>query len=239
MLDFIINEKAGEKKAVKARKIIQRILDEKNIEYRFHSTKYRRNAIEIASELSRNGAECIIAAGGDGTVNEVLNGIDTEKVKFGIIPCGSGNDFADTAKLPLDPAKALDIILNGQVKPTDFLVCGGVRCMNIVGAGIDVEILKRCENSKILKGKLKYVVSLLISLIKFKFYGFTLFGDKLDGKKCATSAELAGQGGEHRSAMIVCAGNGKKIRRRNTYVPASRTRRRTYGFYRHRRNEKN
>ena len=137
--------------------------------------------------------------GGDGTMNEVLNGLtNLETVRYGIIPCGSGNDFAGSANIPLDVSAALDIILNGTTKPTDFLVCDGVRGLNAIGTGIDVEILRRCEKSKILKGKLKYFNSLLISLIKFKFYEF--FNEKLPPEQKKA-----------RKTLIDCCGNGKKI----------------------------
>lgn len=195
MIDFVINEKAGAKRSARAKSIIASVLEEKGIEYTFHDTKYHRHAIEITKELCKNGATTIVAVGGDGTVNEVLNGLDDLSVRFGIIPCGSGNDFVDTIGIPTDVKKALEIIIDGESKPTDFLVCDGIRGMNGIGTGIDVEILKRCERSKILKGKLKYFISLLISLIKFKFYKF-----KLDDENAP-----------EQSALILYCGNGRKF----------------------------
>lgn len=195
MIDFVINEKAGGKKTLKAKKLITEILDEKKIEYRFHTTEYRKHAISITKELCANGTKTIVAVGGDGTINEVLNGLDDLSVNFGIIPTGSGNDFIDSAKIPLDVKEALDLVLYGTPKPTDFLVCDNIRGINIIGTGIDVEILQRCENSKILKGKIKYFVSLLISLMKFKFYKF----------------RLKDEPERERNALIVCCGNGKKF----------------------------
>ena len=198
MIDFIINGKAGYGRSlIKTKNIITRILDERGIDYKFHATEYPKHATEIAKNLCENGATTIVAIGGDGTVNEVLNGIDVDKVKFGIIPHGSGNDFVDSVSIPFKVEKALEIILSGEAKPTDFLVCDGVRGLNIIGTGIDVEILQRCESYKIFKGKLKYFVSLIISLIKFRFYDFKLEqpnGNKVD-----------------KSAMIICCCNGQNF----------------------------
>ncbi len=197
MIDFIANGKAGYGRSfLKTKKIISRILDEKGIEYNFHLTKYAKHATEIAKNLSENGATTIVAIGGDGTVNEVLNGIDVDKVKFGIIPHGSGNDFVDSVGIPKKIKKALNVILENDCKPTDFLVCDGVRGLNIIGTGIDVEILTRCANYKLLKGKLKYLISLIISLIKFRFYDLTL--NTKDGEI-------------DKSAMIICCCNGKNF----------------------------
>lgn len=81
--------------------------------------------------------------GGDGTVNEVLNGItDFENVTLGIIPSGTGNDFASHINLPKSIPQALDIILKNEPKKTDFIELPTVRAINIVGMGIDVLVLK-------------------------------------------------------------------------------------------------
>ena len=197
MIHFIINGKSGFGNGSKLENKICEVLDARGIEYEFHRTEYVKHATEIAKQLSESGAETIVAVGGDGTVHEVLNGIDVDKVKLGIVPVGSGNDFVDSVNIPLDVEKSLDIIIDGQAKETDFLVCDGVRGLNIIGTGIDVEILERCERNKFFKGKLKYFVSLIASLIKFKFYDFKL--KKADGQD------------EDRSAMIVCCCNGRNF----------------------------
>lgn len=195
MLDFIVNKKAGNGSPIKAMNKIKKILDEKNIEYTFHLTEERHHATKIVKELCEQGADNIIAVGGDGTINEVLNGITNfERVKMGIIPCGNGNDFISTAKIPLNVEKALNVVINGVTKPTDFMDCDGIRGLNIIGAGIDVEILQRCERNKFLKGKIKYLVSLIVSLFKFKFYNLQV----------KQRDEY-----QQKSALIVCAGNGK------------------------------
>ena len=125
-----------------------------------------------------------------------MNGLDTEKVKFGIIPSGSGNDFIAAAGIPQNPIEAVDLILSGAAKPTDYMVCGGVRGLNVIGTGIDVDILKRCKKSRILRGKLQYVISLVISLIKFRFYKFYI---------------CKGEEKTEKEALIACVGNGHRL----------------------------
>ena len=196
MLHFIINPKANKGKTTKKVKVLEKLLTEKGLDYVFHLTTAKGAAIELANEYSSEKDSIVIAVGGDGTINEVLNGLNTENAKFGIIPCGSGNDFVASAGIPLDTEKALDIILNGEAKPTDYMLCGGVRGINIIGTGIDVDILKRCRKSKILRGKLQYVISLIVSLIKFKFYKFFI--------------ERGGETVE-KEGLIVAVGNGKQF----------------------------
>ena len=196
MYDLIINPHASRGKAAKKAQKVIGILNEKGVEFAAHYTAREKEAIEIAKELSEKGATDIIALGGDGTLNEVLNGIDPEKVNLGLIPCGTGNDFAAAAKIPLDTEKALDIILNDSPKSTDYMVCGVVRGINVIGTGIDVDILKRCRRARFFKGKLQYVISLIVSLMKFKFYKFKI---------------VRGEQTEEKDALIACVGNGSQI----------------------------
>ncbi len=196
MYELIINPHASRGKAKKKAEKIIEILNARGVEYRAHYTTKPKEAIEIAKKLTEDGATDVIALGGDGTVNEVLNGIEPEKVRLGIIPTGTGNDFIAAAKIPSDDEAALELILNGEAKPTDYMVCGGVRGINVIGTGIDVDVLKRCSRAKIIKGKLQYVLSLIKSLIVFKFYKFGVEREN---------------GIEEREALIACVGNGSRI----------------------------
>ena len=75
----------------------------------------------LTQEIIKNGATDVVVMGGDGTLHEVINGFsDFGKVNLGLIPCGTGNDFACALKLPKDPVKALDLIIDGTPKYTDY-----------------------------------------------------------------------------------------------------------------------
>ena len=130
-------------------------------------------------------------------IHEALNGFaDFENCNLGLVPAGTGNDFAAAAKIPADTDKALDLILHTSPKPTDFMQMEGVRGINVIGTGIDVEILKRCRASKWLRGKLQYVISLVISLFKYKNYKM---------RTVCNGTE------KNYSALIACIGNGRQI----------------------------
>lgn len=193
MYDLIINPNASRGKAAKKAAKVIRILEEKGVAYTAHYTTREKEASELAKRLSENGATDIIALGGDGTLNEVLNGIDVDKVNLGVIPSGTGNDFVAAANIPVDEKAALDVILNCEPKPTDYMVCDGIRGLNIIGTGIDVDILKRCKKAKFFKGKLQYLISLIVSLIKFEFYKFKIVREDVR---------------EDKEALIACVGNG-------------------------------
>ncbi|MBO4323510.1 MAG: YegS/Rv2252/BmrU family lipid kinase, partial [Clostridia bacterium] len=197
MFDLIFNPSAKGGKAAKLKKRIEEILERRGVEFKIHDTSEPKDATRIARELTESGAENIVAVGGDGTIHEVLNGIDCEKVNLGIIPLGSGNDFIAAAGIPLDLEKSIDVLLSSSPKPTDYMVCDGIKGINIIGTGIDVDILVRCRKSKLLRGKLQYVWSLIISLIKFKFYKFGIRNQ--NGER------------EDKEALIACVGNGSQF----------------------------
>jgi diacylglycerol kinase family enzyme len=69
--------------------------------------------------IKEKGITDIGIAGGDGTINQVVNSLRKQEVQFGIIPCGSGNGLAFSAGIPKDPVKALKIIFRGHSKLTD------------------------------------------------------------------------------------------------------------------------
>ncbi len=196
MLHFIIHENAGKGRGLKAERLIEKRLAEKGVEYEIHRTGKRGDGKEIARRLCEQGARAVIAVGGDGTVHEVLNGIDVQNTVFGIIPAGTGNDFAATAGIPENFGRALDIILQGNVRETDYLDVGGVRGANIAGTGIDVDILVHYATKKY-GGKLQYFMSLLHCLRTYTPRELEITDEK--GNKYA------------KKAFILCACNGKRF----------------------------
>lgn len=196
-MNFIYNPIAGKGKAQRFRASIEERLKALGVAYCFWETRCRRDATRLARELTEKGETDIVAMGGDGTVNEVLNGlVDPSKVNLGLIPCGSGNDFAAVIGIPATAEGSLQVLLDAAPRPTDYLECSGIRGLNVIGAGIDVDILKRSYRAKFLKGSLNYFVSLLSALMHFRFYRFT--------------AEFGGEKGEH-DGLILCACNGRRI----------------------------
>ena len=167
---IISNPVAGKKKnkTKNTLELIESVFLKNGVDFQTHFSQGQKDATRIVRELTLAGETEIIAHGGDGTLHEVLNGIaEPARCNIGLIPSGTGNDFAEKIGLPLDPVKATELILNGEAKPTDFLEVGGVRCMNVAGLGMDVDVLERCQKGK-MKGKMKYLLSLLQSLFAYK-----------------------------------------------------------------------
>ena len=176
MYHIIVNHISGRKKK-KDLKIAELFsyLDNNNIEYQKYVTQYYRHPLELAKEITTNNESGnIIVIGGDGTLNEVLNGIsDFSKWNVGIIPTGSGNDFASCLNLPTkNYLDCLKLILEGNPKKVDYIKVNDLNCMNIMGSGIDVDVLVNFEKHTKLRGSFRYYYSLLEALMHIKWRDF-------------------------------------------------------------------
>ncbi|MBQ0052357.1 MAG: diacylglycerol kinase family lipid kinase [Treponema sp.] len=191
MYHFIVNIRGGSGKAFLKWKKIVRLLKEKNVEYKAHITQYQGHASEIARELS-SGSETVnlIVIGGDGAVNEVVNGIaDFSKIRLGLIPTGSGNDFSRGLKIPRkNPKKALEKILKSDgnqkidlgrttVLSTGesklFGISSGYGLNAIVGTSINSARIKKILNF-IHLGSLSYAFYTVQTLFTMKTQSVTL-----------------------------------------------------------------
>lgn len=168
---FIVNPNSRSGMGGMIWEVIEPELIKRKVEYVCFHTTYPGHAAKIIRELTADGEEHnLIVLGGDGTVNEVMNGIvDVEKIIFGYIPTGSSNDFARGLRLPKEPLAALEVVLNpGQIKLMDIGVltrAGKERRFAVsAGIGFDAAICHQAAVSKLkvilnrLKlGKLTYV----------------------------------------------------------------------------------
>jgi diacylglycerol kinase (ATP) len=115
----ILNPEAGSVKTVAA--VVRRIRHLPDVEVRL--SKRKGDAVRFARAALRKGCEMIVAAGGDGTLNEVVNGIGATKsrVRLGLIPLGTGNDFARTLGLPTDLDEAIAVLAAGHTRAIDLI----------------------------------------------------------------------------------------------------------------------
>ncbi len=198
MYDIIVNPLGGKGKAAKALKTVETILSKNNVDYTIHKTMYSGHATEIARELSKKPDTKILMMGGDGSFNEILNGIENfENVTLGFIPCGTGNDFVRASKHPKKIEDALKIILDGHESYIDFIQLDGLRCLNVLGAGMDVDVLLKYATMKPFHGKVKYYASLFYTLAHTKWHKLRI---SLDGGKPMD-----------KSVFMIGIGNGKCI----------------------------
>ncbi len=136
-------------------------LKDGGLEVEVLATKHAGHAIELAKEAAAKGVRKFIAAGGDGTIHEVMTGIlrfaDQSKTSMGdftlaALPYGTGNDWIRTPGIPEDVEKAAECIIAGKTAKEDVVRMTfpqGVFCMaNIGGIGVDAEICQRTNRLK-------------------------------------------------------------------------------------------
>jgi YegS/Rv2252/BmrU family lipid kinase len=103
-------------------------------------TQRRGHATELAREAVASGAEVVLAVGGDGTINEVAEGLERSTARLGIVPVGSGNGLARGLQIPLRPDAALQVVENGVPCLMDVGLANGRPFLNVAGAGLDADV---------------------------------------------------------------------------------------------------
>jgi diacylglycerol kinase (ATP) len=118
-ISIILNPAAGAVKDVNA--LVAKLRALPNAEV--YVTAKPGGAIPATRKAIHNGCEIVVAAGGDGTLNEVVNGLrrDDKAVALGLIPLGTGNDFARTLALPLEPDEAIELLAAGHTRAIDLI----------------------------------------------------------------------------------------------------------------------
>ena len=164
---FIINPIAGGGRAIDIKDIIEEEMKSYKRSFRIILTKNPKEATQIAYESNIN---TVIAVGGDGTVTEVAKGIIRRGYgTLGIIPGGTGNDFIKSLNMKKDYIDSIKTIVSGKTIKIDVGIVNGHKFLNIAGIGLDVEVIKGFEIiKKYIKGRLAYIISIFITLFKFK-----------------------------------------------------------------------
>lgn len=145
-------------------------------------TETARQGVSIAEAAAREGYDAVVAAGGDGTINEVINGLiraagDGSTVPFGIIPLGTANDFNLMAGLPDTVEDSVRVIAAGKTRRIDAGQVNDRFFINNSAAAM--EPMVTIENIKMtrLSGEIRYIVALLRALLKLKPWQMKLTWD--------------------------------------------------------------
>jgi YegS/Rv2252/BmrU family lipid kinase len=192
---MIVNPNAGVKKGTRDWPRILKLLMEEGVAFDFRLTERREHAIELVMDAVKTGHRNFCVVGGDGTLNEVLNGmmnqtyVPLSELLLGMIPVGTGNDWCRQFHIPFDYRQAIHVL---KLKKTFLQDVGKVTYynheklveryfMNVAGMGYDALVAKKTNLSKEQGrgGPLVYFYFIFASLFQYKFMEAVI---EVDGK---------------------------------------------------------
>jgi len=140
----------------------------------------------------RTLADAVVLVSGDGTIHQVVQEMAGSVMPLGVVPAGTGNDFARALGIPLgDPAGAVDRILAGTTRAVDLLKAKDELITTIVASGFDSLVNERANRMRWPKGQARYTVATFAELRTFRPLGYTV---TVDGEVTETDAMLVAVG---------------------------------------------
>lgn len=190
---FIVNPTAGKGNALEMLNKIHSRFQDFAQTYEIKVTEAVGHACALAKQATdNNDAVRIYAVGGDGTLNEVLNGMAGTNAELGVIPCGSGNDAVRSLYKITDPIKLLEILPDSQSVRVDLGKFNEKYFINIASIGFDAEVVLTTQTFKrfpLISGSVAYILGVFTTLIKLKKYklSFSINGNPKIEKKILMS----------------------------------------------------
>lgn len=187
---LIINPISGtwDKKGLEAR--VRKHLEDAGISVHTEWTQRPGHATELGRHAVAQGFDMVIAAGGDGTINETAAAMSGTGVPLAIIPCGSGNGLARHLSIPVDVRRALDVIVKGTTQTIDHGIINGLPFFCTCGVGFDAMVSHKFAQAK-RRGKFTYISTTIKQFFTYKpqSYSITVNGEttKLDALTIAVA----------------------------------------------------
>lgn len=215
MLGVIVNPVAGNGTGSKVWRDIEPTLRRLGVPFLVRLTSGEGDAEKLSKEMViKEGVNKIMVVGGDGTVSAVINGVlqSNQDCRVGLVPAGSGNDFARGHQIPMNPQRALERILSeAEVKQIDLILLNGRVAVNSVGAGFDAQVAKVTDQAvykawfnRYKLGTLAYTLSVLRVLCTYqpRDMVLTIDGEQVSLKAVwlVVAANIPNYGG----GMLIC-----------------------------------
>jgi len=166
-IKLIVNPAAGKGSALKKSQRVIAELDRREVKFEVEFTTYPRHGAIIAKEAAKS-FEKVIALGGDGTANEVGEGVVGTDAIFGVIPSGSGNDFAKMLNISSNVRNSVDTVLNGKIRNIDVIRVNDRISLNTAGVGFNGVVSDVAGRVKFLRGISVYIYSVVKTAIHYE-----------------------------------------------------------------------
>jgi diacylglycerol kinase (ATP) len=166
----IVNPAAGNGRTLKVRRLVERELRQRALAFQVYLTERPGHATDISRKIASGGGEPrVLIVGGDGTFNEVANGLAGSDAIVYFASCGTGNDFVKALNLPPDPIKALRAQLSSPPRAIDAGMINERLFLNISGTGFDIEVLRQAQRYRArFKGLAAYLLGIFSALRHFR-----------------------------------------------------------------------
>jgi diacylglycerol kinase (ATP) len=203
---LVVNPTSGRGLGARVAPVVRERLAAAGITVDVHATTCAEDVGRISAEVVASGADAVALIGGDGTVHLGAQVLAKSGMPFGVIPAGTGNDFARGIGVPLkDPAAAADLIVAGKTRMIDLAVAKDEYITTVVAGGFDSLVNKRANAMSWPKGNSRYTVATLAELRTFKPLEYVV---TVDGEVIETKAMLVavGTGPTYGGGLQICAG---------------------------------
>ena len=168
----IINLVNPAAKRGQARRLLARALEvfrRQDVHFDVSESQSSRHLMELARRAREEKPDLIVSAGGDGTHHYVINGLFGSEIPVGMLPMGTGNDFAKGVGMPMDVHAAAATLLNCPVREIDLAQAGAAVYGCIAGVGFDSTVTRYAnEHARWLSGSLAYTWSLLCCMPEYR-----------------------------------------------------------------------
>jgi YegS/Rv2252/BmrU family lipid kinase len=187
---FIHNPVSGPRKLARFEDQVRQNLDLDKYDFTILETGSPKDAMRLASSAVKDKYDIVVAVGGDGTINEVIQGIDQSDVILGIIPGGSGNGLARHLELPLEPDKAIQLINKLNMRTIDLATINGYPFASIAGLGFDARVANKYRKVK-KRGFFGYFRVIAMEFFRYRAREFTLIFNDMVIKRRALLLSIA------------------------------------------------
>jgi diacylglycerol kinase (ATP) len=183
---FIYNPISGVRRIKGMDELIRQNLNLNRFEYTIKATSSAKDAMRLASAAVLENFDIVVAVGGDGTINEIVQGMGNTPLMLGIIPNGSGNGLARHLEIPLEPEKAIKLINNLNTRTIDIASINGYPFASIAGLGFDARVANKYRKLK-KRGLYGYTRVVMMEFFRYRESEYTL---SFNGQKITRKALL-------------------------------------------------
>lgn len=204
-ITFLINPISGGIDKTSFPNLIDTILNKDLFSYSFTFSTSTEHLIKIAKDVVDEGADCVVAVGGDGTLNSVAAAVAHSPINLAVVPMGSGNGLARHLGISMNPNEAIATINQYKSVKIDSGMANNQFFINVAGAGFDAHVSQKFAEAPS-RGLITYAK---ISIGEFARYPNEKYELTIDGKTIS------------HEAFIICVGNGSQYGNNAYITPAA------------------